>query len=176
MNIPGSAARQHSAHAASAVPAWSSLCFSLLGLLTLATGGCVFFLHWRKKVRREARARAWAATMRVATLSYSPLVYWINKRQRYGLDARLGAQRHGGGGRARGPREGRSPAPRPSAPHVAPPFTPIFEEIPSAPSLCTLPSVVDHSVSFPMDAVGPDKDPCFHSLPNLARGDWHPPP
>ncbi|XP_038616538.1 testis-expressed protein 38 [Tachyglossus aculeatus] len=160
MNIPGSATGPHSAH-----PAWLSLYFLVLGLVTLATGSCVFILHWRKKLRREARARAWAATMRAGTVSYSPLVYWINKRQGYGLDARLG--------RARAPQEGKGPASRPSAPHL---FTPVFEEIPSAPSLCTLPSVVDHSVSFPMGAVGPDKDPCFHSLPNLARGDWCPPP
>ncbi|KAM8792342.1 testis-expressed protein 38 [Rhynchonycteris naso] len=61
-----------------------------------------------------------------------------------------------------------SPIPQPQASSPLP--TPIFQEVPFALSLCNLPPMLNHSVSYPA-ATCPERNAHFHSLPTLARGD-----
>ncbi|XP_075395833.1 testis-expressed protein 38 [Tenrec ecaudatus] len=147
--------------------------------------------------------------MRTATFTYSPLLYWINKRRKYGMNAAINM----GPPPAVTKTETEAPNPDPlweldvpegrnhtvqgSSPKVEVPITlkpalqlihhplpsprpqpqasaslpiTIFEEVPFASSLCNLPPMVSHSVSYPL-AISPEKNNHFHSLPTLARGD-----
>ncbi|XP_077927906.1 testis-expressed protein 38 [Halichoerus grypus] len=47
---------------------------------------------------------------------------------------------------------------------------PIFQEVPFALSLCNLPPMLNHSVSYPLDTC-PERNVHFHSLPTMAHGD-----
>ncbi|XP_047418115.1 testis-expressed protein 38-like [Sciurus carolinensis] len=67
--------------------AWVSLFVGLMGLCCVITGGCITFLHWRKKLRQERRAQHWVEVMRVSSFTYSPHLYWLNTQRRHGIDA-----------------------------------------------------------------------------------------
>ncbi|XP_055978332.1 testis-expressed protein 38 isoform X2 [Sorex fumeus] len=187
---------------------WVSLYFGLLGLCSVITGSCILFLHWRKNLRRELRAREWVEAMRNATFTYSPLLYWINKRRHCGMNTAIttgprpaaantesdvqnsdvwqvdipesqdNAAHHSSTktqvpGSLRPamqlvPQSLRSPK---SQSHAASPMpTPVFQEVPISLSLCNLPPMLNHSVSYPM-ATHPERNVHSHSLPTLAHGD-----
>ncbi|XP_072505446.1 testis-expressed protein 38 [Notamacropus eugenii] len=166
---------------------WLPLYFGVLGLCSVVTGGCMVFLHWRKKVRREEQAQEWVEVMQAATFTYSPLLYWINKRRQYGMNTRVDLPVANPNPEAPKPltsnqeerREAsatkflKSPA---SAPPLACYPTPvphnrIFQEVAFAPSLCNMPPMVNHSASFPF-TVCPERRVQFNSLPALAHRDY----
>ncbi|XP_047418131.1 testis-expressed protein 38-like [Sciurus carolinensis] len=68
---------------------WVSLYFGLMGLCCVVTGGCMVFIHWRKKLWRERLAQQWVEVMNASTFNYNPLLYWINTQRRYGIDAAI---------------------------------------------------------------------------------------
>ena len=149
--------------------------------------------------------------MRAATFTYSPLLYWINKRRHYGMNAAINtgpppaatktatdtqnsdrpseldvpesrsyaAQDSSPKVEAPGPLH---PAvqlapqqPLPSSPVLRPQASsplpiPIFQEVPFALSLCNLPPMLNHSVSYPL-ATCPQRNVHFNSLPTMAQGD-----
>ncbi|XP_006839787.1 PREDICTED: testis-expressed sequence 38 protein [Chrysochloris asiatica] len=189
---------------------WVSLYFGFLGLCSVATGGCILFLHWRKNLRREERAQEWVDVMRASTFTYSPLLYWINKRRQYGMNAaiNMGPPPAVTKTETEAPNsdalwefdvhEGMDHSVHDSTPKVEAPVSlqsalqlipqqplptlmpkpqassplpiPIFEEVPYALSMCNLPPMLNHSVSYPL-AICPERNIHFHSLPNMARGD-----
>ncbi|XP_016054823.1 PREDICTED: testis-expressed sequence 38 protein [Miniopterus natalensis] len=188
---------------------WISLYFGFLGLCSVLTGGCILFLHWRKNLRREARAQEWVEVMRAATFTYSPLLYWINKRRHYGMNAAINmgpsptvsktetegqnsdplweldspersyaAQQSNPKVEAPVPLQpalqlvppSPLPTPMPRSQNSSPLPIPIFQEVPFALSLCNLPPMLNHSVSYPL-ADCPERNIHSHSLPTLAHGD-----
>uniref|UniRef100_A0A2K6GTN2 Testis expressed 38 n=1 Tax=Propithecus coquereli TaxID=379532 RepID=A0A2K6GTN2_PROCO len=181
---------------------WVSLYFGFLGLCSVVTGGCILFLHWRKNLRREEQAQQWVEVMKVATFTYSPLLYWINKRRHYGMNAAINT-----GPPPAVPKtetkvpnpdpwweldipKGRSYAVQDGSPKAEAPVRvqpalqlppqqarassplpiPIFQEAPLPLSLCNLPPMLNHSVSYPL-ATSSERNVHFHSLPALAHGD-----
>ncbi|CAH6790688.1 testis-expressed protein 38 [Phodopus roborovskii] len=185
---------------------WISLCIGFLGLCSSLIGSCIIFLHWKKNLQREEHAQQWVEVMRAAMFTYSPLLYWINKRRHHGLNAAINTGpppaltktedqnpdslweldiSEGGNyavqdssprGEASGPLHhvlvgpkqplsSTMPQPRTDSPHPLP----IFEEVPFALSLCNLPPMLSHSVSYPL-ANCPEKNVHFCSLPILAHG------
>ncbi|XP_057565879.1 testis-expressed protein 38 [Hippopotamus amphibius kiboko] len=189
---------------------WVSLYFGFLGLCSVVTGGCILFLHWRKNLRREKRAQEWVEVMRAATFTYSPLLYWMNKRRHYGMNTAINTSPPPAATKTETDTqnsdhpweldipESRSYAAQDSSPKVQapsplqpaaqlvpqqPPPSPvlqpqassplpllIFQEVPFALSLCNLPPMLNHSVSYPL-AICPERNVHFHSLPTLAHGD-----
>ncbi|XP_025712668.1 testis-expressed protein 38 isoform X1 [Callorhinus ursinus] len=184
---------------------WVSLYFGFLGLCSVVTGGCILFLHWRKNLRREERAQEWVEVMRAATFTYSPLLYWINKRRHYGMNTAINTgppptvtktetevqnadplwdlDIPTGRNSAAQDSSPKVEAPAPLRPplqplpspmlrsHTSSPVTvPVFQEVPFALSLCNLPPMLNHSVSYPLD-ICPESNVHFHSLPAMAHGD-----
>ncbi|KAL1776538.1 testis-expressed sequence 38 protein [Sigmodon hispidus] len=146
--------------------------------------------------------------MAAAMFTYSPLLYWINKRRHQGMNAAINTgpppavtkmetevqnpdslwelgisegesyvgQAGTTGGEASGPLQHALVVPKqPSSstvPHPrtdSPPPPPVFQEVPFALSLCNLPPMLNHSVSYPL-ANCPEKNVHFCSLPILAHG------
>lgn len=68
---------------------WVSLYLGLMGLSCVLTGGCLIFIHWRKKLWRERRAQQWVEVVNASTFIYSPLLYWINMQKRHGIKATI---------------------------------------------------------------------------------------
>ncbi|XP_012999659.2 testis-expressed protein 38 [Cavia porcellus] len=187
---------------------WVSLYFGFLGLCSLVTGSCIIFLHWKKNMWREARAQQWVEVMRAARFTYSPLLYWINKRRHYGMSVAINTgplpavakpetevQNPDSSCKLDIPESKNYPVqhdspkievPDPLQPTLAAhqqpvssfvlqpqtnsplPFL-IFKEAPCAPTLCSLPPILSHSVSYPL-AKHPERNVHFHSLPTLAHG------
>ncbi|KAM4871487.1 testis-expressed protein 38 isoform 2-T3 [Thomomys bottae] len=144
--------------------------------------------------------------MRAATFTYSPLLYWINKRRHYGMNTAINmgpppaatkmeteaqnpdplweteiseGRAHAvpdssPRGEAPGPPQPVLVAPQqplssPLQPQTSSPLpVPIFQEVPFALSLCNLPPMLNHSVSYPL-ANCPERNVRFHSLPTLAH-------
>eukprot|EP00073_Rattus_norvegicus_P024251 XP_006238780.1 PREDICTED: testis-expressed sequence 38 protein isoform X1 [Rattus norvegicus] len=187
---------------------WISLCVGFLGLCSVLIGSCIIFLHWKKNLQREERAQQWVEVMRAATFTYSPLLYWINKRRYHGMNVVINTgpppavtttepevqnpeslweldisegrnyalQDSSPGGEASGllqhvlavpkqPLSSTMPQPRTDSPFPLP----IFQEVPFALSLCHLPPMLNHSVSYPL-ANSPERNVHFRSLPTLAHG------
>lgn len=186
---------------------WISLCVGFLGLCSALIGSFILFLHWRKNLQREQRAQQWVEVMRATAFTYSPLLYWINKRL-HGMNTAINTgpppavtktepdgqkpdslweldisegrnyvvQVSSLRGEASGPLSQVPEVPKQPPPSTMPqPQTesplplPIFQEVPFALSLCHLPPMLNHSVSYPLDNC-PEKSDHFYSLPTLAHG------
>lgn len=63
--------------------------FLFLGLCVIISGGFTLFVHWRKDRKREERAQRWVEVMKASTFIYCPILYWINKRRQYGIEATI---------------------------------------------------------------------------------------
>lgn len=187
---------------------WVPLYLIFLGLCSVVTGICVLFLHWRKNLRRELRARKWVEAMKTATFSYSPLLYWINKRRQYGMNTAIHKsprptvnntepeaqnsdvwqvdilESRENAAQDRCTNTQASASLRPASKLVSQPLRspvsqssitssvplPIFQEVPTALSLCNLPPMLNHAVSYPI-ATHPEGNVHFHSLPTLTQED-----
>ncbi|XP_074122131.1 testis-expressed protein 38 isoform X1 [Sminthopsis crassicaudata] len=139
-------------------------------------------------VRREEQAQEWVEVMQAATFTYSPLLYWINKRRQYGMNTGVKVDLPVASPKPEVPKpptsipEGKSDAPRARflmCPASAPPLVcystpaphnPVFQEVAFAPSLGNVPPMVNHSASYPFAAC-PQRNVQFHSLPALAHRD-----
>lgn len=159
-------------------------------------------------MQREERAQQWVEVMRAATFTYSPLLYWINKRRYHGMNVAINTgpppavtktepedqnsdslweldlsegrnfvvQDSSPRGEAsdllqhvlgipKQPQSSKMSQPRTDSPFPLP----IFQEVPFALSLCHLPPMLNHSVSYPL-ANRPERNVPFCSLPTLAHG------
>ncbi|XP_047393510.1 testis-expressed protein 38-like [Sciurus carolinensis] len=65
------------------------LYFGLMGLCCVATGGCIIFIHWRKKLQWDKCAQQWMEVMNGSTFIYNSLLYWINMQRRHGINAAI---------------------------------------------------------------------------------------
>ncbi|MBZ3878929.1 Testis-expressed sequence 38 protein [Sciurus carolinensis] len=68
---------------------WFLLYFGFMGLFCVLTGGCIIFLHWRKKLQQERCAQHWMEVMNASSFTNSPLLYWINTQRRHGINTAI---------------------------------------------------------------------------------------
>ncbi|XP_051027911.1 testis-expressed protein 38 [Acomys russatus] len=187
---------------------WISLCVGFLGLCSMLIGSFILFLHWRKNLQREERAQQWVEAMRASAFTYSPLLYWVNKRRHLGMNTAINTgppaaitrtepdilnpdslwelgisegrnyavQDRSPEGEASGPLHNVPEVPKQPPPSTVPQSQtdsplplPIFQEVPFTLSLCHLPPMLNHSVSYPL-ADGPERNVHFYSFPTLAHG------
>ncbi|XP_032660953.1 testis-expressed protein 38 [Chelonoidis abingdonii] len=148
---------------------WLPLYFASLGLCYILIFSSMFFFHWKKVVQREQRAKAWVELMRSETFFTNAVVHWANKKAHYGIKAEVctpessASPKQNGKSFDRETTTGRDGAFFPS---LTGSYKLVFQELPWACSLSSLPPLLHHSTSYPFSAI-PSRIVPFSSLPDL---------
>ncbi|KAM9128911.1 testis-expressed protein 38 [Pangshura tecta] len=150
---------------------WLPLYFAILGLCFILIFCSMFYFHWKKVVQREQSAKAWVERMRSKTFFPNAAVHWANKRAHYGIKAEVCTPKSSASPKQNGKsfdREnttGRAGAFFPSLTGVSS-YKLVFQELPWACSLSSLPPLLHHSTSYPFSAI-PSRTVPFSSLPDF---------
>ncbi|CAM5136372.1 unnamed protein product [Eretmochelys imbricata] len=159
---------------------WLPLYFASLGLCYILIFSTMFFFHWKKAIQREQRAKAWVELMRSETFFPNAVVHWANKRAHYGIKAEVctpessASPKQNGKSLNRETTTDRDGAFFPSLTGVGS-YKLVFQELPCARSLSSLPPLLHHSTSYPFSAI-PSRTVPFSSLPDfvtLGNGRCH---
>ncbi|VTJ87047.1 Hypothetical predicted protein, partial [Marmota monax] len=66
---------------------WVPLLYGWLTLYYVITVGCISFLYWKRKL--ENLGLQFEKVLRSTVFTHSPLLYWRNKKQQYGMKAAI---------------------------------------------------------------------------------------
>ncbi|XP_074859687.1 testis-expressed protein 38 [Carettochelys insculpta] len=139
---------------------WLPLYFVCLGLGYILIFISMFFFHGKKAVHREKRAKAWVELMQTETFFPNAVVHWANKRAHFGIKAEVCAPES----RTSPKHNGRSLDGEGDTGNKS--YKPVFQELPCARSLSSLPPLLPHSTSYPCSAI-PSRTVPFSSLPDF---------
>ncbi|XP_060087760.1 testis-expressed protein 38, partial [Heteronotia binoei] len=128
--------------------------FGGLGLCYILVFSCMLVLHWRKRIQRERRSKAWVERMKTEWFFHRTLAYWADKEAHPEiktdvsiLESKSFSKQKASNFSSEATKDTMSDS-FISLPD-ADPYKPVFHEVSCASAVAYFPPLLEHSASYP---------------------------